>query len=230
MPKTAEVAQDKDGFQWIIRQNSLNGNILQDEIAANLKHEINLYYKILELDAKDIFIDVGAHVGYYSIRMSKYFEKVLAVEPNITNYEGLCINTILNGKNGLSNISCINGMLYSEVKELYMNDSGSSSFVVENKDEIDTTKKHYITNSETFDSVFSDITKDLKCVIKIDVEGAELEILKGAKESLQQFDNYWIIEYHDRNNTRDEVLKIMTEAQFKVKEEIVENKKFIFEK
>ena len=46
-----------------------------------------------------VFLDVGAHVGRYSIRAGKKLGKsgkVVAIEPSQTNYEVLCKNISLN--------------------------------------------------------------------------------------------------------------------------------------
>lgn len=216
--KFAEIGTDKQGFNWILRQNSFYDDILQDEIGANIEHEREILDEIKILSENyECFIDVGAHVGYYSIRLSKHFKEIYAIEPNINNYQGLLINVIINN---IANIRGIPTPLYSEKKKLKLANNGSSSFLFNN----DFKGSYYEIETDTFDNLFYE---NGNCIIKLDVEGSELNILKGAKNNLN-FNNIWIIEWH--NNLRKSIIEYMENYNFKIYKEFFDIKKIIFEK
>jgi predicted RNA methylase len=54
--------------------------------------------KILEKELKDarLFIDVGAHVGYYTLLASKIAKEIISIEPNPFNYKLLKFNLRIN--------------------------------------------------------------------------------------------------------------------------------------
>ena len=55
--------------------------------------------KILCVKPGDVFIDVGAHIGIYTVMMAKRVGKsglVIAVEPSLSNFRVLCLNLMLN--------------------------------------------------------------------------------------------------------------------------------------
>jgi len=45
----------------------------------------------------DIFLDVGAHVGIYAVKLARKVSKVIALEPEPQNYGFLYRNILVNG-------------------------------------------------------------------------------------------------------------------------------------
>src|SRR3990172_8397516 len=96
------IEQSKDKYKWLIRDESLFNDGLSKEPHRHdligLNHTETEHYRLLqELGGKDkIFIDVGAHVGYSAIRMTKYYNWVYAFEPEPFNYQGLLKNIDIN--------------------------------------------------------------------------------------------------------------------------------------
>jgi FkbM family methyltransferase len=141
------------------------------------------------LEPGDTFIDIGAHVGWFTLigaRIVGAFGRVLAVEPDVANYRCLKRHLKINDLNGDVNprrmaVSNGNGKV-----KLYLNqdnDGGHalwpvwkhSSNVISDKNR-KTTKVRSITLDNLCEQ--EQITKAK--LIKIDTEGAEGEILKGA--------------------------------------------------
>jgi len=60
-------------------------------------------------------VDVGAHVGLLTVALARRFTKVMSFEPNDFNYRLLTANVALNG---LRNVECVNGALFSSSIEL----------------------------------------------------------------------------------------------------------------
>ena len=134
-----------------------------------------------------VFIDVGAYIGFYSIILAKYFNKVFSFEPQIRNFSVLVKNI---SRNNLDNkIISHNYGLSDENKELY----GYSR------------KKRRLLQSSGFSLMQGDNEKvsiiigdnllnfrDEILTIKIDVEGFEVNVLRGIKNILKDNKcNWW---------------------------------------
>jgi FkbM family methyltransferase len=128
-------------------------------------------------------VDVGCNVGVYSLYWLSLnpHSKVIACEPFVKNIELLKSNLELNGM--INRATLISVPLYSEsvpgnlqVEDLRPGSSGSQFKTLPNG----------ITpgslNSSTLDSILVE-NNDCK-ILKIDVDGLDFEILKGAKASL----------------------------------------------
>ncbi len=137
----------------------------------------------LLLKKKSIFIDVGANFGWYSLLLSKQFprSKIYSFEPIKNTYKyfkkniekNKCKNIITNNI-GLSNENKKITFFYSE-----RHSGMTSSRNLENLPDI---KKYYI-NVKTLDA-YCYSNKLNPDFIKCDVEGAELLVFKGAKNTL----------------------------------------------
>ncbi|MFQ5970270.1 MAG: FkbM family methyltransferase [Nitrososphaerales archaeon] len=132
----------------------------------------------------DVFLDIGAHIGRYTIIGSKRIGengKVVAVEPHPGNFEMLNRNIKLNG---LTNVTTLNCAVYDKEMRvrLYLTDefgsSGHHSLIVE------TREKFVEVNANTLDYLSQLLGIGEVNWIKIDVEGAEFEVLKGAHNVL----------------------------------------------
>lgn len=126
-----------------------------------------------------IFLDIGAHTGSYSLSLSHLVGEVYAFEPQRMTYYALCGGVALSNK---ENISCFNFGLGSEeqvgVQTLsIVSDDGGGSTVQETDKDILREEKIHI---KTLDSLN---IKNI-CFLKIDVEENELNVLKGARDTL----------------------------------------------
>jgi len=172
------------------------------------------------LNEGDIFIDIGAHVGLYTIPAAKIVGqkgKVIAIEP--VSHEELRINVLLNG---LKNVEIINKAVYSKcgVIGFVMKEARALSHIDERVD----SKVEAVTLDEVVEKHRID---KIKC-IKIDVEGEELEVIKGGEESLGKT-NYVIVEV--RELTEEPVKRLMAKKGFQlVFLEVLNNstKNFVF--
>ncbi|MEB3343708.1 FkbM family methyltransferase [Okeania sp.] len=154
------------------------------------------------LRTNDCFIDIGAHIGYYSILAAKIVGnkgKVFAFEPELSNYQKILENINLNS---LNNIKLFNMAVGSETKETQIfvnqdNDGGHALWDV-GQHPFNYKSLHNQTMQNTqlskLDNILSqagDIT-NLK-MIKIDTEGAELNVIKGAVNTISQYNVPYII-------------------------------------
>jgi FkbM family methyltransferase len=130
---------------------------------------------------KGVFIDVDAHVSKYTIIMTRRLEDtgvVLALSLPV-NFRYLVINLLRLNK--VSNVLPFNMACYScdGYLDLYIaRKSGLHSLVLprsENKIRVKTC---------TLDSIIKKLHVDNVRLIKIDVEGAEIEVIKDASKQL----------------------------------------------
>ena len=140
----------------------------------------------------DIVVDIGAHMGRYTIISSKRVGangKVVAIEAHPGNFEMLKSNIKLNQ---LTNVIPLNYAVHSkETKvKLYL-PSGESGFTKYNTimpNWINAQEKFVEVNANTLDYLLqlNEIRQEEVNWIKIDVEGAEFEVLKGATNVLSK--------------------------------------------
>jgi len=150
------------------------------------------------------FIDVGAKVGLWTLRLAKRCKIVHAFEPNPETFILLERNT-----RKLKNVNLHSCALGDEngFKEFYIHERpGYSSFVTKYADHIKTISVHV----KTLDSY--DLDKvDL---IKIDTEGYELPILKGARETIRRKKPQLYIEIHIQDH-ENHIFKLLRKFGYK---------------
>lgn len=165
-----------------------------DFMFANYAYEWNVKSFILD-HYKDynVFIDVGSNIGTYCIMMHRNGLKSFAFEPAAENFKALKTNLMLNKLE--SDIRIFNFGLGASEHSLDfvfdpVNTGASHKF---SEDEPDGVRE--VIEVKPFDSIYPDLglEADDRILMKIDVEGMELEVLKGAQSFLKKFDNLLII-------------------------------------
>ena len=161
-----------------------------------IKIEGNLIAKALSENTKwDTFVDVGASEGLWTINMAKYFDHVIAIEPYPKAYEFLKKNTF-----SLSNVTILNHALAQRNISKYKMIEGPSfnigmtkrlnDFALLDKEMLENGSKIFYTTAVTLDSM-----KLNNCdMIKIDAEGEEKNVLKGAKDTIKKFSPQIIVD------------------------------------
>ena len=144
----------------------------------------------LEKEAKqgDTLIDIGANIGIYSVTMAKRGLNVHSFEPIKSNFELLKKNIL---GNKLENVKAFNVALGSkkEEKDISYNphEHGEGSLVLNIKGSV----KEKV-QVEKLDNL--KIKPEKNCFMKIDVEGFELEVLKGTEKFIKKYKPKIIIE------------------------------------
>ncbi len=184
----------------------------------------------------DKIIDIGAHKGEFLEKMLK-IEKVnlfYAFEPQKDIFD------ILNKKfSSNDKITLLNYALDKEItnKKLQINKFSMTSSLAEiNEKSLYLKLKNFLTRSKsnfvdeyevqtnTVDNVFKDVNLE-KTLLKIDVEGFEMNVIKGSKIKLKEIP-YILIENqfgnHYKNSNFNDIKDVLLKYNF------VESKKFVF--
>lgn len=149
----------------------------------------NLYCGLMEyndmgfllhfLRPSDLFVDIGANIGAYTILASgEIGANTISIEPIPSTFKNLTDNILINGIQ--NKVQALNIGLGSEKKVIKFTKSLDSLNHVATDIETDTIDVEV----DTLDSV----TKLTPALIKIDVEGFETEVLNGANNILNSKD------------------------------------------
>jgi FkbM family methyltransferase len=146
-----------------------------------------------------VFLDVGAHVGKYSVAASKIVGSeglVVAMEPSPENFRVLKQNIKLND---LKNVVPYNLAAWNEDCTLtfFAGDSSAAFSVEKCYDRIP-----MIVQAIPLDAIVSKLNCNRVDLVKIDVEGAEYEVLLGLEDILRNFSPKVIVEVWMKNMDR----------------------------
>ena len=149
------------------------------------------------IQSGDTILDVGAHIGWYAINFAKRFpeSKVYTFEPVGLTFEFLKRNI---ERNHLSNVVCLNFGLSSveEEREFYYYKGGSALASIENLISHQNIKKVKC-QLKPLDALLIELEMNAVNFIKCDVEGAELFMLQGARNTINEFQPIILIELYE---------------------------------
>ena len=200
----------------------------------------------LEDDDDRIAIDIGANIGIYTLLLSHLYPKckVISIEASPTIFEKLKLNCQLNNLLPGSNLVLLNKAVSDKDGtrvEFYEKHSMStmskefltsiSSKIITNKD--DELHKE-IVRTVTIDNLAETANINEISFLKIDVEGAEVLVLKGAINILTEKKvRNMIIEYHSFENydyavkLLDEIGHTIINSQQRYNDKTYTEKKFV---
>lgn len=157
-----------------------------------------------------LFIDIGAYIGYYSILMSREGCNVLAFEPDPRSLILLFNNINMNGlddKIKVFNIAICDKNDSQMLFKLSKSPSESSFTSYLRGELIEFAVPIPCT---TLDSLISKFKPSVdKMFIKIDVEGAASQVLRGGMSVVTGFKPYIVLEIH-RTFDRDDELMVLS--------------------
>lgn len=182
--KYSQIKEHIDQFQWLFDRladekskqtliSYLNQRISGDyQYSENIYDEHHYFAKDIVHLGQEVFVDCGAYTGdtiqsLYALTTPK---KVFAFEPEKANFEKLQKNYIHDAR-----VVCLNIGAYSKKTTLSFsaNCTHASKINEHGESKIETDTIDHVTQGESV------------TFIKMDIEGAELEALKGAAETIQ---------------------------------------------
>lgn len=142
------------------------------------------YLQKYNIKEGDVIIDCGSFIGNFALYASRAVGKtgrVYCFEPNEKNYERLTANLALNQ---MDNVYPLKLAVWSETTLLMLKSRNELSNIAKDGD--------VLVQTTTLDNFGINAN-----FIKIDVEGAELEIIKGAEKTLSAFKTPLAIATHN---------------------------------
>jgi FkbM family methyltransferase len=176
------------------------GRRLSLELAQEKAYWLGVYERPVQqilcevLRPGDLFYDVGAHVGFFSVCAAALGARVVAVEPDAANAARLRVNAALNG----FEVRVVEAAAWSE--------SGSVSL-----ERGDSPKEGRVAPGTGVRAVVIDELVEAEgapVLIKLDVEGAEVEALRGAQRTLERDRPVVLCELHG-DAARQEVAALL---------------------
>ena len=203
---------EKYGIKAFVRKNS------DDYFHLFMPRELELTPHF-ELFENETFLDVGANVGLYTLKLlsKKPNASVIAIEADPENFLALKKNVY--DVNNYSHVILVNKAAYhsnGKIK-LYVRGGFSGLPSIHKKRKLPGKPNYadeYVTvNCDLVDNILKYNGFEKADLIKIDVEGAEVEVLKGATKTLK-FCRKVIVEVHHEN--LEKVKSILLENNIKV--------------
>ena len=141
---------------------------------------------IKKLKHDDIFVDIGANIGFFSLIASSCIGeggRVYSFEPSQREFIRLLSNIELNNTNNIFPfplaLSDKSGEVMLEIEPFH---TGMNSIA----EKFNISKKYRLVQASTADEILAQlISKKIK-IIKIDVEGAEFKVLSGMRKILNE--------------------------------------------
>lgn len=205
---------DKYGMEWVA------GGESTDDHLAYADHEA----PILEfarglLPRGGTFIDVGAHVGLYTLNMARWAGEVWAIEANPLTYATLMQNLKANAHRHYADIHSVNMAAWDSFGSLRLvdaNDKVTGGSTRCEATDLEDPEQRVCRAAPLDDVLPPDCIPDL---VKIDVEGAEAHVLRGLFNILESRNPpTLLIEMHDqiydRPEVRTEVLDLIEDAGY----------------
>ena len=196
--------KNEDGFIISIREN-----------VDLVLHNYNKYYKIND---DDIIIDVGAHIGLYTLKASKRVKKgiVIAIEPSPNNYKLLNLNVKLNK---LKNVITLNVALGDFVgrASLFLTKTTVGDFISKLHPNKKISRQIYglvPVQVEKLDNIVQNLGLKKVNFVKIDAEGAELSILKGSIKTILTMKPSFAICCEHYKNEIDEIERFLVSYDY----------------
>lgn len=159
-------------------------------------------------------LDIGANVGSHAISFARQADIVYAFEPHPHTYWNLCANVLINSAYNVVPMQCA----------LSSQDGPTTVW------NIDPHQRNTAMGMEIGKPLGRDITVPMQRLdslgipniffIKIDVEGHELEVLRGAQETLKEQSPIVFVEIH-RDHLREACKSLMTELGYMAHEYVV---------
>lgn len=183
-PAAKAKVREADGLLWLDRPGT-------DDWVAYSTHESELLPIATDLLPEGgVFLDVGAHVGHWSMRLAGRASRVIAVEPNPDTAKTLRKHCTLND---VDNVEVLEVAAWDDHTTLKLDDpngkiEGGSTRTVEWDGE------GLRVLAERLDER---VITDRLDLVKLDVEGADLHALRGLAGLLNRHKPALLIECHD---------------------------------
>lgn len=180
-----------DGFKWSIRPGT------DDGLGPGHEQWLN---EVMWIPSGGVFIDIGAHVGHFSVRLSKDASRVISFEPGIVQYRGLQKNLELNN---ITNVEAFFAAVSDKERVITMSlpPKAHNNGQMQIKDITETGENDtmaYPLDDYLKPGKFQIKPLDQIDLIKIDVQGHEGKVLAGMHAIVAKYKPRIVVELHDK--------------------------------
>jgi len=162
-----------------------------------------VYEHVFKVKQGDKVIDVGAEFGLFTVKAAKAVREkglVIAIEPHSGSMAILSENV---KNNNLKNVLLVQKAIGSQ--------GGKAKLYLPYKSTLRVGKEYIDVDVDTLDNIAKELKLGKVDFIKIDVEGAELEVLRGANKILSSPNiKLAIAAYHNLSDGTPEFQKILS--------------------
>lgn len=173
------------------------------EVGNNYLVNLKSFFPTFSIDKLDNIIDVGAHVGAMSFPLRDQDVNFIFYEPNIKNFASLLLNSHFLKKSQCFNKAVSNAGGPVQFVSGRTSTTGHLKDIKVFKKRLDVKIPFSKTNADielipslSFEEILSSLNKNQINLLKIDIEGAEHEILSKANFDLAEKVKYLILEVH----------------------------------
>jgi FkbM family methyltransferase len=171
------------GFKIYIDKND---HVLSEELLINKTWEAYETAQFKKnIKAGDTVVDLGAHIGYYTLLAAKCVGKqgkVYAFEPDPHNFSLLKKNITVNG---FQNVILVNKAVSDANRKtkLYLSERNKGDHRLYNSND---KRKSITVDTITLDSYFKQLDNPSIDLIKIDIQGSEMKAIQGSEKILKE--------------------------------------------
>ena len=229
-------------IKYIIKNEN---DLIQKSLVNNIQWNNNILFIIGQLIKKfnlKHFLNIGCHIGTVALPISKYIEKVTAIEAYPLTFEHLEEHIKINN---LKNIEVFNLAIGDENKKIYFldnenirikNNTGGMHVITD--DDISNKRLSSNIHSKKYSNEMKKLD-DLNIsnfdILLADVEGKEYELLKGGKNKIIKYKPIIIVEIWNNNKrnlesmqtTNDEIINYVINLGYKLIKQIGDNYIFL---
>ena len=183
--------------------------VYESFVADTLRHE---------LSAGDFCVDIGSHIGYHALLMSRLVGpegKVVAFEPFPQTFQFLQENAGLNAAFNLKSENIAIGEHRETIRLVFSADEALSmtpsvaGYAVKRREAVVEVPALPL-------DCYLDRLGEAPSLIQIDVEGAELSVLRGAEATLRRVQPKLIVEIHGwETDNRKDVYSFLSTLNYK---------------
>lgn len=174
-------------------------------------------YSDAPIQLGNIVVDIGAHIGGYAVYAAKLGARVIAYEPMPKTYELLVKNLELNR---CGNVRAYNAALSSSTGIITLNTDADGTILTSIYHDASFPHKVAVPSVSLHEAFRRNKLKHVD-VLKLDVEGAEYDILLNAQPADLRKVQTIIMEFHDHlshGHNRHELTKFLHHHGFVVRE------------
>lgn len=151
-----------------------------------------------------IAIDGGAHVGSFSVELAQYFKEVHAFEPCADSF-AMLIDNVIDG--------------VRVYRQALMDRKCNINVFAPGRQTLTARQVEYSDDGDTEAITIDDLELPGCDLIKLDLEGAEMLALMGAKNTIKKYHPFLVIEFNNLasrfGHTQDDIINALTRWGYK---------------